>query len=291
MKRNSNTFLVGKMCKMLKVSESAYYDWLSGKTTKRIEREKEVKELVQKIWEESRYTYGSPRVWDTIQQVKKNPRVSRSLIARVMKKYGFHSCHKKKFKATTDSKHNKPVAENILNREFLAEKPSKKWVSDITYIWTLEGWLYLTTVIDLFDRKVIGWSLSTGMTAQETIVKAWRMALLNRSIEDGLLFHSDRGIQYASDKFRNILKKNNVIQSMSRKGNCWDNAVAESFFKTLKKECVYRYTFRTRKEAELVVFDYIEAFYNQKRFHSTIKNTISNFTNQQKESNLSLIHI
>lgn len=267
---------------MFDISESAYFDWLSAKSTKRIEREKQIKILVQKVWEESRYTYGSPRVWETIKQAENNPRVSKSLIARVMRKYGFHSCHKKKFKVTTDSKHDKPIAENILNREFTAKKPAEKWVSDITYIWTLEGWLYLTTVIDLFDRKVIGWSLSKGMTTQETVAKAWRMAVLNRPIEAGLLFHSDRGIQYASEKFRNILENYNAIQSMSRKGNCWDNAVAESFFKSLKKECVYRHRFKTKKEAELIVFDYIEAFYNQHRFHSTLKKTIKEFSDQQK---------
>jgi len=274
------------MCKVLNVSVTAFYEWLSGKSTKRITRELKIKEIVKQVWEDSRYTYGSPRVWETIRRAQNSPKVSKSLIARVMKKYGFHSCHKKKFKVTTDSKHDKPIAENVLNREFTSEKSAKKWVSDITYIWTLEGWLYLTTVIDLYDRKVVGWSLSSGMTTQETIVKAWRMAILNRPIAKGLLFHSDRGIQYASEKFRNILKNYSVTQSMSRKGNCWDNAVAESFFKTLKKECVYRYRFKTKREAELIVFDYIEAFYNQKRFHSTIKKTIKDFSNQQKEINL-----
>ncbi len=274
------------MCKVLEVSESAYYDWFSGKSTKRIKRELKIKEIVKQVWEQSRYTYGSPRVWETIKNAENNPRVSKSLIARVMKKYGFQSCHKKKFKVTTDSKHDKPVAENILNREFTATMPAEKWVSDITYIWTLEGWLYLTTVIDLYDRKVVGWSLSKGMTTQETVVKALRMAILNRPITVGLLFHSDRGIQYASEKFRNILEAKKVTQSMSRKGNCWDNAVAESFFKTLKKECVYLHRFNTRKEAELVIFDYIELFYNQNRYHSTIKKTIKDFSNQQKEINL-----
>jgi transposase InsO family protein len=274
------------MCEVLRVSESAFYEWKAGKSTKRIKREEEIKELVKKTWEDSRYTYGSPRVWAAIKAAQNNPNVSKSLIARVMKKYGFHSCHKKKFKVTTDSKHSQPVAENILNREFNAVEPAKKWVSDITYIWTLEGWLYLTTVIDLYDRKVVGWSLSTGMTTQETVVKALRMAIINRPISSGLLFHSDRGIQYASEKFRNVLEANKMIQSMSRKGNCWDNAVAESFFKTLKKECVYQYRFNTRKEAELVIFDYIESFYNQNRYHSTIKKTIKEFSIQQKEVNL-----
>jgi putative transposase len=287
MKRNSENFLVGKMCETFDVSESAYFEWLSGKTTKRQNRELQIKELVQKVCEDSRYTYGSPRVWNAIQQAKNNPSVSRSLIARVMSKYGFVSCHKKKFKVTTDSKHNKSISENVLNREFEATKQCEKWVSDITYIQTNEGWLYLTTVIDLFDRKVVGWSLSNGMTAQETVVKAWRMAVINRPLEEELIFHSDRGVQYASNVFRNILNvSKNVTQSMSRKGNCWDNAVAESFFKTIKVECIYRHKFKTRKQAELVIFDYIEAFYNQNRIHTTIKKTIKNFAAQQKGATL-----
>ena len=259
------------MCEVLRVSESAFYEWKAGKSTKRIKREEEIKELVKKTWEDSRYTYGSPRVWAAIKAAQNNPNISKSLIERVMMKYGIHSCHKKKFKVTTDSKHTQPIVENILKREFNAVEPAKKLVSDITYIWTLEGWLYLTTVIDLYDRKVVGWSLSTGMTTQETVIKALRMAVINRPISSGLLFHSDLGIQYASEKFRNVLEANKMIQSMSRKGNCWDNAIAESFFKTLKKECVYQYRFNTRKEAELVIFDYIESFYNQNRYHSTIK--------------------
>ncbi|WP_310559021.1 IS3 family transposase, partial [Flavobacterium sp.] len=179
-------------------------------------------------------------------------------------------------------------SENILDRKFSAEKPAQKWVSDITYISTLEGWLYLTTVIDLYDRKIIGWSLSTGMKTTETIIKAWRMAVLNRPLNGELIFHSDRGVQYASVNFRNVLNVNSeIIQSMSRKGNCWDNAVAESFFKTLKKECVYQNKFKTIQEAKLKVFDYIEQFYNKNRIHSALKNkTIENFVAEQKRNYL-----
>ncbi len=147
-----------------------------------------------------------------------------------MRKYGFKSVHAKKFRVTTDSEHNHPVCENVLDRNFSATRKAQKWVSDITYIHTKEGWLYLTTIIDLYDRKVIGWSFSKGMSASETILPTWRMAIVNRPIELPLIFHSDRGVQYACKAFRNLLSNPLITQSMSGKGNCWDNAVAESFF-------------------------------------------------------------
>ena len=257
------------MCNCFKVSPNAFYDWKSGKSTKRIQREKVLSEKIKNIWVESRYTYGSPRVWEELQKVE--GKVSRSLIARVMRKYGFRSVHKKKFKVTTDSKHTYPVSENMLNRDFTADRIAQKWVSDLTYIHTKEGWLYLTVVIDLFDRKVIGWSFSSGMTAQETVIPAWRMACQNRPIMDELIFHSDRGIQYACKAFRNLLKSSLITQSMSRKGNCWDNAVAESFFKTLKVERVYQRAYLSRNEAKLDLFQYIEGWYNTRRIHSANK--------------------
>jgi putative transposase len=255
------------MCGCFKVSPNAFYDWKAGKSTKRIQREKVLSEKIKTIWEESLYTYGSPRVWEELQQAE--GKVSRSLIARVMRKYGFRSVHKKKFKVTTDSKHTFPVSDNVLNRDFTADRIAQKWVSDLTYIYTKEGWLYLTAVIDLFDRKVIGWSFSSGMTAQETVIPAWRMACQNRPITKELIFHSDRGIQYACKAFRNLLSKPLVTQSMSRKGNCWDNAVAESFFKTLKVERVYQRTYLTRNEAKMDLFQYIEGWYNTRRIHSS----------------------
>ncbi len=254
------------MCICFKVSPNAFYGWKSGKSTKRIEREKVLSEKIKDIWEESNYTYGSPRVWKVIQQAE--GKVSRSLIARVMHKYGFRSIHKKKFKVTTDSKHTYPVSENVLNRDFKADRIAQKWVSDLTYIHTKEGWLYLTVIIDLYDRKVIGWSFSSGMSAQETVIPAWRMACQNRPIQNELIFHSDRGIQYACKAFRNLLDKPLIIQSMSRKGNCWDNAVAESFFKTLKVERVYQRTYLSRNEAKMDLFQYIEGWYNTRRIHS-----------------------
>ncbi|WP_225540514.1 IS3 family transposase [Empedobacter stercoris] len=164
------------------------------------------------------------------------------------------------------------VVENILDRDFESTKPAQKWVSDITYIRTIEGFLYLTIVLDLYDRKVIGWSLYDEMSTEKTSLSAWKVALANRKIEKGLIFHSDRGVQYANNKFANMLESHHVIRSMSRKGNCWDNAVAESFFKTLKMELIYQNRYQTRKEAKLSIFEYIEGFYNTHRRHKFLEN-------------------
>jgi len=171
---------------------------------------------------------------------------------------------------TTDSGHGYPVAANLLQRDFSADTLSQKWVGDITYIKTGSGWIYLSTVIDLADRKVVGWAFSNDMTAANTTVKAMKMAIKNRGVKSGLLFHSDRGVQYACDEFRLLLNKSGITQSMSRKGNCWDNAVAESFFKTLKTEFVYHRKFINREVAKLEIFGYIEGFYHTKRTHSSI---------------------
>lgn len=262
-------FTVEKMCDCFKISCNAFYEWKAGRSTRRYERGDILAEKIKEIWQESYCTYGSPRVWIALQEQGIN--VSRSQIARLMRKHGFRSIHKIKFKVTTDSKHSYPVSANVLNRDFKADKAGQKWVSDLTYIHTKEGWLYLTTIIDLFDRKVIGWSFSSGMSAQETVIPAWRMACRNRPIKDQLIFHSDRGIQYANRTFRNLINNPLITQSMSRKGNCWDNAVAESFFKTLKVERIYRRTYTTRNDAEMDVFQYIEGWYNTKRIHSANK--------------------
>jgi transposase InsO family protein len=285
MKMYQKEFPVGKMCEVLKVSSSAYYAWRNGSSTKRIERELVLKSKIEAIYNCSQYTYGSPRVYVDLKKVQE--KVSRSLVARVMRKYGFRSVHAKKFKVTTDSKHKLPVAENILNREFTATRPAEKWVSDLTYVYTKQGWLYLTTIIDLYDRMVVGWSMSDNMTTTDTIIKTWKMAVNNRPICDDLLFHSDRGIQYASKEFTTAIANPLITQSMSRKGNCWDNAVAESFFKSLKTECVYRNNFTTRKEAEIAIFIWIESWYNKNRIHSALGNkSITDFNNQNKNQTL-----
>lgn len=174
---------------------------------------------------------------------------------------------RKKFRVTTNSKHTMPVAKNVLNRNFRASKVNEKYVGDITYVWTREGWLYLAVVIDLFSRKVVGWSLDKQMTT-DLVNDALNMALETRSPSEGLIWHTDRGSQYASSSHRKILNTYNITQSMSRKGNCWDNSVAESFFHTLKTELTYHFDFKTRGDAKKIIFEYIEVFYNRKRMHS-----------------------
>jgi len=189
-----------------------------------------------------------------------------------MKKAQIRSKTVKKFKATTDSKHRYPIVENKLNRNFKVNEIGKVWVSDITYIWTEQGWLYLTIIMDLADRKIIGWSLSNTLKADQTVIPAWKMAILNRPIIDHLIFHSDRGVQYACNAFAHLLETHpRVSRSMSRKGDCWDNAVAENFFKLIKSEMVYHTMFKSREQAKMAVFEYIEIWYNRKRKHSALE--------------------
>jgi putative transposase len=258
---------VETMCQVLGVTRSGYYAWYKrGQGRRAIEN----MILLGKIREShglSKGRYGSPNIQKDLKQWGYN--CSRKRVARLMKANSISSKVTRRFKVTTQSKHDLPVAENLLNRDFTADGPDRKWVSDITYIWTWQGWLYLSVIIDLWDRKVVGWSISERLTA-DLAVSALRKAVALRRPPVGLLFHSDRGVQYASDIFREELERHKMIQSMSRKGNCWDNAVAESFFGMLKRELVYHEIYRTRAEARLSIFQYIEGWYNRRRRHSTI---------------------
>lgn len=256
------------MCRVFRVSNSGFYYWLNHPKGKRQVDSTWLLEEISKIHQESKKIYGSPRI--AAKLAKKGIQASRPRVARAMRKAGIQSIIRKKWVNTTDSDHVYPVAENVLNRDFSTAGPGEKWVSDLTYIRTGAGWVYLTTVIDLADRKVIGWSLSDNMEAKNTTVRAFQMAKASRAIADILIFHSDQGVQYACSEFRQQLMGLPIIQSMSRKGNCWDNAVAESFFKTMKTEMVYRRTFKTKKQAYLAVFEYIEVWYNRKRIHSSL---------------------
>jgi transposase InsO family protein len=233
------------------------------------QREMERQQLgreIELLYVGSKGRYGSPKITEDLKD--KGWQVSRPRVARIMRSEGLKSIICKKFRGlTTDSKHNLPVAENLLNRNFEADGPGQKWVSDITYIPTRQGWMYLTIVMDLYDRKIIGWALSSTMTTQCTVMAAWRMAILNRPINQTLIFHSDRGVQYASYIFTKLLSKRGVIQSMSRKANCWDNAVAENFFKTLKSELVKHSNFQSILQAKTALFEFIEIWYNRKRKH------------------------
>lgn len=254
---------------MLKVSSSGYYYWRKHPVGARQLKQSQLLDDIRQVHAESQSRYGSPRIADELRE--RGVKASRNRVARLMHKGAICSIMYKKYRVqTTDSAHDYPVAKNLLNREFTADKPGQKWVSDITYIPTGEGWLYLTTVLDLADRKVVGWSLSDSLKAADTSVAAWRMALKNRGIDGELLFHSDRGVQYACTEFRDQLKGLPIVQSMSRKGNCWDNAVAESFFKTFKSEMVNHVDFQTRAAARLATFEYIEGWYNRRRKHSSL---------------------
>lgn len=229
--------------------------------TNRIKRE------VKSIYQESKGRYGSPKI--AMELRFKGFKVSRPRVARIMRAEGIKSIVKKKYKvSTTNSNHQYPISENHLKRNFKAQTKGQAWISDITYIHTKQGWLYLTIIMDLYDRKIIGWALSDNMTAKDTVVAAWRMAVINRPIYTSLIFHSDQGIQYASQEFRRLLAGKQVTQSMSRKGNCWDNAVAENFFKILKSELIFHRKYLNYWYAKNEIFEFIEIWYNRKRRHS-----------------------
>lgn len=265
MKNHDKIYPVKKMADTLEVSRSSYYTWLSSEPGIRKLRDQELLVIIQNIHEESRQTYGSPRIKRVFNE--SGIQCSKKHIERLMKKNGIKGAQKSRFKVTTDSKHDYPVSPNLLNRKFKVEKINSYWISDITYIRTAEGWLYLSVIIDLFSRKVVGWSMAAHMRA-ELVIESLDMAVAHRKPPAGLIFHSDRGIQYACDAFRDELRRHKMIQSMSRKGNCWDNACAESFFSTLKSEEVYRRRYATRAEARFYIFEYIAVFYNRKRTHS-----------------------
>lgn len=220
---------------------------------------------IQEVFDGSKGRYGVRRVHAALK--RKGLVVNRKVVEKIMRRNHLRPKRKRRFRSTTDSNHKMPISENLLNREFQVESPNEVWVGDITYIDTQEGWLYLATFIDLFSRKVVGWSMSENMAAS-LVVSAFDMATQRQGVSAPAVIHSDRGSQYASKSFRSKLKK--CKQSMSRKGNCWDNAVAESFFGALKSELIHRERFKTRKEAEMGVFEYIEIFYNKRRLHSAL---------------------
>lgn len=267
----SSTFRVEKMCQALRVNRSRYYAWLRQPISKTAYENKTIIKTIKCIHaNQKKSNYGSPRM--TCELWEAGFTCSTSRVARLMKEAGIVAKRHKKFKVTTNSKHQKLISPNLLQQIFETNRPNKIWVSDITYIKTGEGWLYLTSVIDLFNRKVVGWSMSDRMYASQTTVRALKHACLRTETESKVIFHSDKGVQYACSEFRKILKDNGMVQSMSGKGNCYDNAVAESFFKTLKSELIYQNHFQTRKEAKIAIFDYIETFYNKERRHSTLGN-------------------
>lgn len=257
------------MTKLFGVSRSGYYRWFSSGPSKRAIDNQRLKQAIADVWKASAERYGSPRIHR--QLIGEGWQVSRPRVARLMRGMGIQSRVRRKWVATTDSRHRFPVAPNLLDRNFRPTKLGAVWVSDITYLPGEAGWLYLTTVMDLADRQVIGWSLSKSLTADQTVIPAWKAACQRRPITRELIFHSDRGIQYGCGEFTSQLKAHKLVtQSMSRRGNCWDNAPAESFFKTLKAELQVEGKFAGYRHARQELFAFIELWYNRKRLHSAL---------------------
>ena len=261
-------FQIAAMCRVLEVCRAGFYAAVKRPASKRALRREALAEKIAAVYENKRATYGSPRIYRELHE--QGEKVCENTIASIMREKEIRVEVKRRFvPCTTDANHDLPVAKNILNREFKAEQPNQKWVSDITYVQTGEGWLYLAAVLDIFSRKVIGWSMNEKMETA-LVSNALNMALTRRRPEPGVLHHSDRGVQYASSEYQELLKGNGCECSMSRTGNCYDNALMESFWSTLKRELVYRQKYSTRAEARASIFEYIEVFYNRQRRHSAL---------------------
>jgi transposase InsO family protein len=261
-------FEITIMCRLLAVSRSGYYVWRQRQPSAREMADIQLLQEIKKIFAASGQTYGSPRIH--IELRAEGIRCSRKRVERIMRENGLKVLQKRKKRVvTTDSAHDFPIAPNLLDRDFTAEKPNEKWVTDITYIRTETGWLYLAVVMDLFSRCIVGWAMRPDLS-QTLVLSALRMALANRQPPAGLVHHSDRGSQYCALAYRLLQTEHNMITSMSRKGNCHDNAAMESFFATLKKELVSRRHYRSQAEARRDIFSYIEGFYNRRRRHSTL---------------------
>ena len=255
------------MCRALKVSRSGYYAWRNRKASQRAKENEKLIVFIEKVFLSSRKTYGSPRVFKQLRA--DGIACGRNRVARLMRHENIVAQRQRRYKRSRSLPHEANVTENILKRQFTVSQPNKVWAGDISFFWTGSGWIHLAVIMDLFSRRIIGWSLSTN--ANEELVKgALNMAIANRNMPDGILHHTDRGSQYGSDEYQKILKERNMTCSMSRKGDCYDNAVVESFFKTIKVELTRDRRFISREEARTAIFEYIEIFYNRKRLHSTL---------------------
>ena len=266
--KNRSSFPVMKMCRTFNISPSGFYHWQNRPCSARQDENNRIKQRISELYIEHKGMVGSPMITADLRSEPEFAAVSKNRVARHMRDMGLRCRTTKKFVVTTDSKHNEPVAPNILNREFSVSSPNTAWVSDITYVKVGPKWQYLTVSIDLFSRIVVGWDLSESLE-RHSMIRAFQKALWRRRPGEGLLVHSDRGVQYASGDFRELLKEKKFVQSMSRKGNCWDNAVAESFFHTLKTQLIYHRRFQNKDEMEKALFNYIEIYYNRRRRHST----------------------
>jgi transposase InsO family protein len=257
------------LCRVLRVSRSGYYAWRIRKPSARQLEDEQLRPKIVEAFKIGRGTYGSPRVRDEL--VDRGFVIGRKRVARLMRELRLQGVTPRKFRVTTDSNHGHSIAKNLVDRNFEASGPNEKWATDITYVWTSEGWLYLAIVMDLYSRRIVGWATADHLKT-DLCLDALRMAIQQRTGIKGLIHHSDRGVQYASDRYREVLDAHGIACSMSRRADCWDNAVAESFFGTLKNELIYRRPWLTRKAAHDATSEYIEIFYNRIRRHSTIGN-------------------
>lgn len=255
------------MCKTLRVSRSGYYDWLHHKPSQREIANIRLDHNIKSIFMEHKMRYGAPRITKALKELGQD--CSDNRVARRMQAMNLKAVAKRKYKVTTDSQHTKPIYANVLNRDFGTTAINQKWCSDISYVKTDEGWLYLAVVIDLYSRAIIGWAMDKTMK-QDLVCNALSMALFKRRFPAGVIVHSDRGSQYCSNKYCQLLSTNALIGSMSRRGNCWDNAIAESFFHTLKVELIHECKYNSREQAKQSIFHYVEHYYNRKRMHSSI---------------------
>ena len=260
-------FPVALMCQMLAVSRAGFYAWRRRPVAARTRQDQVLAVAVAAIYAEHHGRYGSPRVQMELRD--RGQHSGRKRIARLMRAQGLRARPKRRYRTTTDSRHGLAVSPNLLARRFAVAQPNTAWVTDMTYLWTAQGWLYLAVIIDLFSRRVVGWSMSERID-RRLALDALRMALAQRRPRRGLIHHSDRGSQYASGDYQRLLATNGIVGSMSRRGDCWDNAVAESFFASLKLELVYQVQWRTRAEARTAIFEYLELFYNRRRRHSSL---------------------
>jgi putative transposase len=268
-KKHTNEFSVRLMCKMLLVSPSGYYDWRDRPASKRAKENAILAAKIKGIFDDESSRAGAKRIAKRLKQQEQDSRVSRHRVARIMRLNGWRAKAARKFKATTNSNHKLPVAPNLLQQNFSASKPNEKWVSDITYIWTEEGWLYLAVVMDLYSRMVVGWSMSERMTSK-LVMDALQMAIWRRKKPHGVIIHSDRGSQYCSHDYQHLLADNGFICSMSKRGDCYDNASMESWNHSFKVEAIHGERFSTRAKAKNHVFEYIDVYYNRKRLHSRL---------------------
>ncbi len=266
-KENRKQYTLALVCEVLQVSPSGYHKWLKNKVGFRAKENQRILEIIRFHHNKSKATYGLPRIYAAIR--REGLFVNKKRIARLMRVNNIKAKTKRRFRVTTVQNSKAQASENLLNQNFTASSENKIWTGDITYLWTNQGWVYLAVVMDVYSRKLVGWSIDSSLST-ELVIRALMMALVHRNPTRGIIFHSDRGSQYTSSSFREILKNYGMVQSNSSTGNCYDNAVTESFFHTLKTELTYWENYNTKEEAKRSIFEYIEINYNRKRLHSTL---------------------